>query len=96
MNKCEFLTNTFTQEMQFTDKSVAQKEMLDSLPSPTNPPLPKGTVCASTSIKILKFKIKREWNFLKGEKIHIMLDFTEGTLTKTSFLVTESQIQNQL
>lgn len=94
MNKCEFLTNTFTQEMQFTDTSVAQKEMLDSLPY--RPPLPKGTVCASTSIKILKFKIKLEWNFLKGEKIHIMLDFTEGTLTKTSFLVTESQIQNQL
>lgn len=61
------------------------------------PPAPtKGTVCGSTSIKILKFKIKLQWNFLKGKKIQIMLDFTEGTLRKTSSLITESQIQNQL
>lgn len=87
MNTCEFESNMCTQEMQFTDMSISQNKTLDSLP-PLNK-TPKGTVYGSTSLKILKFKIRLEWSFLKEKKNSHHAYFTKEILRKTSSLVTK-------
>lgn len=74
--------------MQFTDMSISQNKTLDSLP-PLKKKNPKGTVYGSTSLKILKFKIRLEWSFLKEKKNPHHAYFTKEILRKTSSLVTK-------
>lgn len=70
MDKCEFLSTMFTQEMQFISMYISQNKTLYWIPYPLprQKKSPKGITYGSMSINILKSEINFEWSFLMKKK----------------------------